>query len=170
MLTLTRSASDAPITDLVGPRSAVVRELIAAYWHEIETVSNYVASSTNRAGVHGESIARSVRDAVASDLRHAQQVAVRLRRLHAAVPNPEEFATRQPRLRPPAEPVDNSSVLRGLIEAETSAIERYQRIAAAASEAHDWVTRDLAARIMREKESQCQPLGRLLEAEQRPLS
>jgi bacterioferritin len=170
MLTISRSASDAPTTDLVGPRSALVRELIAAYWHEIETVGNYVASSTNRDGVSAESIARSVRDSVASDLRHAQQVAGRIRRLHAAVPNPEEFVTRQPRLRPPAEPVDNFSVLGGLIEAETSAIERYRRIAAAASEARDWVTRDLAARIMREKESQRQALGSLLEAEQRPLS
>jgi bacterioferritin len=170
MLTLTRSARDAHTTDLVGPRSAVVRELIAAYWHEIETVSNYVASSTNRDGVRAESIARSVRGAVASDVRHAQQVAFRIRRLHARVPNPEEFATRQPRLRPPAEPVDNFSVLGGLIEAETSAIERYRRIAAAASEAHDWVTRDLVARIMREKESQRQSLGDLLEAEQQPLS
>src|SRR5690349_15192126 len=126
MLTVTRSASDAPTTDRVGPRSALVRELIAAYWHEIETVSNYIASSTNRGGVRAESIARSISDAVASDLRHAHQVAVRIRRLHAAVPNPEEFATRQPRLRPPAGPLDNFSVLGGLIEAETSAIERYR--------------------------------------------
>ena len=170
MLTLARPARDAHISDLVGPRSAVVRELIAAYWHEIETVSNYVASSTNREGVRAESTARSVRDVVASDLRHAQQVAVRIRRLHAAEPSPEEFATRQPRLQPPAEPFDNFSVLGGLIEAETSAIERYRRIAAAASEAHDWVARDLVAQIMREKESQRQSLGSLLEAEQRPLS
>src|SRR5947209_4913629 len=116
MLTLARSAGDSHITDLVGPRSAVVRELIAAYWHEIETVSNYAASSTNREGIRADSIARSVRDTVASDLRHAQQVAVRIRRLHAAAPSPEEF--RQHRLRPAAEPLDNFSVLAGLIAAE----------------------------------------------------
>ncbi len=170
MLTLARPARDTHITDLVGPQSAVVPELIAAYWHEIETVSDYVASSTNREGVRAESIARTVRETVASDLRHAHRVAVRIRRLHAAVPNPDEFSARQPRLRPPAEPVDNFSVLGGLIEAETSAIGRYRRVAAAASDAHDWVTRDLAAKITREKESQRQSLESLLKAEQRPQS
>jgi ferritin-like protein len=168
MLTLSRPARDAHITDLVGPRSAVVRELIAAYWHEIETVSNYVASSTNREGIGAESIARLIRETVASDLRHAHQVGIRIRRLHAAVPGPDEFATRQPRLRPPAEPLDNVPVLGGLIEAETAAIERYRRIAAAASEAHDRVTEDLAARIMREKETQRHSLGSFLETGQLP--
>jgi ferritin-like protein len=168
MLTIARSARAAHTTELVGPRSAVVGELIAAHWHEIETVSNYVASSANRDGIRAESIARTVRETVASDLRHAHQVAVRIRRLHAAVPGPDEFATRQPRLRPPAEPLDNVSVLGGLIEAETAAIERYRRIAAAASEAHDWLTQDLAARIMREKENQRQSLRSFLETGQRP--
>ena len=168
MLTLARSAGDSHITDLVGPRSAVVRELIAAYWHEIETVSNHAASSTNREGIHGGAISRSVRHAVASDLRHAQRVATRIRRLHATVPSPDEFAARQPPLRPPAEPLDNFSVLGRLIEAETAAIERYRRIAAAALQAHDWVTQHLVAEIMREKEIQRQSLGSLLEAEQRP--
>lgn len=170
MLTLTRSASDAPSTDLVGPRSVLVRELIAAYWHEIETVSDHVASCTNRDGNNGERIARSVREAVTSDLRHAQQVAVRIRRLHAAVPSPDEFVTRHASMRPPAEPLDNFAVLDGLIEAETAAIERYRRIAAVASEAHDWVTQALAKQIMREKEIHGQALGRLLPTEQQSLS
>jgi ferritin-like protein len=168
MLTLARSAGDAHITELVGPRSALVRELIAAHWHEIENVSNYVASSTNRGGIRAEAIARSVRETVVSELRHAHQVAVRIQRLHAEVPSPDEFVTRQPSLRPPAGPLDNFSVLAGLIEAETSAIERYERIATAALEAHDWVTQRLAAGIMREKEMQRRSLGSLLEAERRP--
>jgi ferritin-like protein len=168
MLTLTRSTADAHVTELVGPRSTLVRELIAAYWHEIDTVSNHAASSTNREGIDGERIARTVREAVASGLRSAQQVATRIHRLHGGVPSPDEFATRQSRLRPPAEPLDNLSVLGGLIEAETAAIERYQLIAAAASEAHDWVTQQLAAQIMREKEIQRQSLRGLLAAEPRP--
>ncbi|HJS96970.1 MAG TPA: ferritin-like domain-containing protein [Solirubrobacteraceae bacterium] len=167
MLTLTRSASDAPTTDRVGPRSAVVSELIAAYWHEIETVSDHVASSTNRDGISGERIARSVRETVASDLEHAQRVAVRIRRLHAPAPSRDEFVTRQPSLRPPAEPLDNASLLSGLIEAETAATKRYRRVAAAASEAHDSVTQDLAKRIIREKEIRCQSLGSLLPNDQR---
>lgn len=166
MLTLTRSASDASTADLVGPRSDLVSELIAAYWHEIETVSNHVASSTNRDGINGERIARSVRQAIASDLEHAQRVAVRIRRLHAPAPSRDEFVTRQPRLRPPAEPLDSFSLLSGLIEAETAAIKRYRRIAAAASEAHDWVTRDLTKRIIREKEIHRESLGSLLPTEQ----
>ena len=131
-------------------------------------MSNYVASSVNREGIGAESIARSIRETIAANLRHAHQVGVRIRRLHGAVPGPDEFATRQPRLRSPAEPLDNVSVLGGLSEAETAAIDRYRRIAAAASEAHDPITQDLAGRIMREKENQRHSLRSFLETAERP--
>ncbi|MGN6871227.1 MAG: ferritin-like domain-containing protein [Solirubrobacteraceae bacterium] len=166
MLTLTRPAANGHITDPVGPQSPLVRELIAAYWHEIETVSHHVASSTNRGGIRGERIARSIRETIAADLKHAQQVADRIRGLHAAAPRIDEFATRHPRLRPPAEPLDNASLVTGLIEAETAAIERYRRIAAVASESRDWITDALANRIMREKEIHREALAAVLATEQ----
>ena len=165
MLTATRSHGEARAIGLVGPRSALVRELTAAYWQEIETVSNYVTSSTNRGGIRAERIARSFRETLASHLEHAQEVAISVGQLHVAPPGPDDFATRQPDLRPPAEPHDNLSVLTGLIDAETTAVERYRRIAALASEAYDSVTQGLANRIMREKGVHRQSLSSLLRAE-----
>ncbi len=158
MLTLARSQDDARLTELVGPRSALVRQLTAAYWQEIETTINYAASSTNRDGIEGARIGRAVRETITSDLKHAQQVALRIRQLHAPAPSPNDFATRQLSTRPPAEPLDNVRLLTGLIEAETAAIERYRRIAALASEARDWITGNLTNQVIREKETHRQRL------------
>lgn len=153
---------------MVGPRSALVRELTGAYWHEIETVTNHMMSSTNRGGIRAARIADSIRETIASDLKHAQRVAIRIRRLHAAAPDRDDFVRRQPCLRPPAEPLDNLLLLGDLIDAETAAIETYRRIGAIAPEAHDWVTQDLANRIRREKEAHRQSLESVREAEQQP--
>lgn len=161
----TRSPRIVALTDLVGPRSALARELTSAYWHEIETVTNHLASCTNRGGIHAARIAYSIRKTVASDLKHAQQLAMRIRRLHATAPGRDDFVSRQPCLRPPAEPLDNVSVLAELIDAQAAAVNWYGRIVAAAPEAHDWVTRDLANRIMRDKEIHRQSLENVLATE-----
>lgn len=158
MLTLTRSQDDARLTELVGPRSALVRQLTAAYWQEVETTINYAASSTNRDGIDGAEVGSAVREAITSDLKHAQQVALRIRQLHAPAPSSNDFATRQLSLRPPAEPLDNLTLLTGLIEAETAAIERYRSIAAVASEARDWITGNLTNQVIHEKETHRQRL------------
>ncbi|MGH2881525.1 MAG: ferritin-like domain-containing protein [Solirubrobacteraceae bacterium] len=162
MLTLTRSASDAHLTDLVGPRSALARELTEAYWQEIETVSNYATSSTNRGGINADRTARPVRETLASDLKHAHQVASRIRQLHATAPGPVDFSARAPRLAPPADPLDNLALLTDLIDAETAAIERYRRIAAIASDARDWVTENLTKQVIGEKDIHRQSLWSLL--------
>lgn len=166
MLTATRSHRDARATDLVGPKSALVRELTAAYWHELESVTSHLTSSTNRDGIRAERIAGSIHQVIAADVKHAQQVAIRIRQLHGTPPGPDEFAARKLRLRPPAEPLDNDSALTSLIEAETAAIERYRRIAALASEAHDWITQGLVNQITCEKETHGQSLRSFLATEQ----
>jgi bacterioferritin len=158
MLTLTRSQNEPRPTELVGPRSALVRQLTEAYWQEVETTISYAASSTNRDGIDGAPIGRAVREAITSDLEHAQQVALRIRQLHAPAPSPNDFARRQLSLRPPADPLDKLTLLTGLIEAETAAIERYRRIAALASEARDWITVNLTDQVIREKETNLQRL------------
>jgi bacterioferritin len=166
ILTLARSHQNIAPTEVVGPRSALVGELTAAYWHELEGVTSHLASSTNREGVHAERIAGSIHQVIADDLKHAQQVALRIRRLHGVPPRPDEFAAQNLLLQPPAEPLDNVSALAGLIEAQTTAIERYRRIAALAPKACDWVTQALAHRIMREKEICRTSLASLLALEQ----
>jgi bacterioferritin len=166
MLTRTRSVRT-QVTDLVGPRSALVRGLTESYWQEIETVSNYVTSSTNRGGINADRAARSVREALASGLKHAHRVSSRIRQLHAAPPGPADFSAREPCVAPPADPLENLALIAGLIEAETAAIERYRGIAALASEARDWVTENLTRQVIGEKEIHRQALLSLLASEQR---
>jgi bacterioferritin len=137
----------------VGPRSALVRELTAAYWGELETVSDYVVSSTNRDCIRTRLVAQCLRDAIACNLDHAQCLATRIKQLHGPVPGPDDFSGRELRLAGPAEPHDNISVLTAVLGAETAAIGRYARIAAAATNAGDWITQNLAARLVREKEA-----------------
>ena len=166
MLTRARSHRNISPTDVVGPRSALVHELTNAYWHELESVTNHLASSTNRDGASGERVAGSIHQVIAADLKHAQQVAIRIGQLHGLPPGADEFAAQKLRLGPPAEPLDNVSALTSLIEAETSAIERYRRIAALAPEAYDWVTQALANQIMRAKEIHRESLASFLAPEQ----
>ena len=151
MLTRTRSQDPTGSADHVGPNCVLVRELTAAYWHEIETVSYYATSATNRDGISAEQVAGAVRETITSALKHAQQAAIRTRQLHAAAPDPADFDAQRRHLQPPAAPLDNGSLLTRLIEAETVAIERYRRIATVASEARDWVTQALANEVIHEK-------------------
>ena len=162
MLTATRSHREALAMDLVGPESALVRELIAAYWHELESVTNHLASATNRDGVHAERIAGTIHQVMTAALKHAQQVAVRIGQLRGIPPSPDEFAAQELRLRAPADPLDNGSVLTSLVEAETTALERYRRIATLATEAYDWVTERLANQILHEKAVHRDSLGSVL--------
>lgn len=150
---LTRAAPHRSVNQLVGPRSALVRKLTDAYWAELETAATYLASSTNRDGITAGRIARRVRDAITSNLDHAQRLALRIKQLHGPVPGPDDFSARQVPAGSPAEPHDNASVLKGAIDAATAAIARYQGIVAVAPEAADWVTRDLAIQLIREKET-----------------
>ena len=150
MLTHAEPKSYGHVNHPVGPRSALVRRLTDAYWGEMQTVTTYVMSSTNRDGISAPYIGRSLREAIASNLDHAQRLAARIKQLHGPVPGPDGFATRAFRLRPPQDTVDHHSVLSGVIEAEAAAISRYRRIVATLDPA-DWVTRDLLTRLMREK-------------------
>ncbi len=155
---LIRAAPPLSANNLVGPESALVRKLTEAYWGEIETAASYAASSTNRDGIHATGIARRRRDVITSNLDHAQRLATRIKQLHGPVPGPDDFAARQLVLRPPADPHDNASVLAGVVGAETAAIARYQGLVALAPEVADWITRDLAVQLIREKETHRQSL------------
>jgi bacterioferritin len=157
MLTYAEPNSDAQVTDPVGPRSALVRHLTDAYWGEIQTVSAYVMSSTNRGGIRASRIAGSLREMIACNLDHAQRLAIRIKQLHGPAPGPAGFATRALRLRPPEDALDHFSALSGVIEAETAAIKRYRRIVATLDPA-DWVTRELLIELIREKRALRQQL------------
>ena len=62
------------------------------------------------------------------ELGHAQRFAQRIKELYGVVPGSEEFGAEQSYLQPPEHQTDVVHVIKGVIAAETGAIEHYSRI------------------------------------------
>jgi bacterioferritin len=123
-----------------------------AYWMEIETVMSYMASSVNPDGVRAQEIKESLAEDIQEELGHAQRFAERIKELWGVVPGSEEFRAEQSYLQPPEHQTDVVHVIRGVIEAETGAIEHYNRIIEA-SDGVDPVTQDMVTEILHDEES-----------------
>src|ERR687885_2910481 len=132
-------------------RAEIVELLTRAYWMEIETVMSYVASSTNPDGVRAQEIVEALAEDIQEELGHAQQFARRIKDLYGVVPGSLEFAAEQSYLQPPEHQTDVVHVIKGVIEAETGAIEHYNRIIEE-TEGIDPVTNDMVIAILRDEE------------------
>jgi bacterioferritin len=132
-------------------REHVVELLHKAYWMEIETVMSYLAASVNLDGVRAQEIKESLAKDVEEELGHAKQFAARIKELYGVVPGSEDFAAEQSFLQPSAEQTDIVHVIRGVIKAETGAIEHYTRIIEE-TEGVDPVTQDMAIAILRDEQ------------------
>lgn len=132
-------------------REHVVELLTKAYWMEIETVMNYVAGSINPDGVRARRIAESLEEDVQEELGHAKLFGQRIKDLYGVVPSSTEFKPEQDFMRPPEHQTDVVELIRGVIEAETGAIEHYNRIIAETEEI-DPVTQDMVIDILRDEE------------------
>jgi bacterioferritin len=132
-------------------RTEIVEMLTKAYWMEIETVMSYIANSTNPDGVRAQEIIESLEQDVQEELGHAQQFARRIHELHGTVPGSMAFEAEQSYLQPPEDPTDIATIVRGVIEAESGAIEHYTRIIEAC-DGVDWVTQDMVIEILRDEE------------------
>ena len=118
---------------------------------EIETVMSYISASTNLDGVRAQEIRESLAEDVEEELGHAQQFAdpdqgalrrrPRLGRVRARTELPAA-ARRADRL---------VHVIRGVIEAETGAIEYYTRIVEE-TDGVDPVTQDMVIAILRDEQ------------------
>ena len=137
--------------DRAETRQQVIELLTTAYWMEIETVMNYIANSVNPDGVRAQEIIESLQEDVQEELGHAQQFAARIKELYGVVPGSMEFTAEQGYLQPPAHQTDVVHVIRGVIEAETGAIEHYNRIIEE-TEGADPVTNDMVIAILRDEE------------------
>jgi bacterioferritin len=109
----------------VDTRAHVVELLQKAYWMEIETVMSYIAASVNLDGVRAQEIKESLAEDVEEELGHAKRFAERIKELYGVVPGSEGFSPEQSFLQPPEEQTDIVHVIRGVIKAETGAIEHY---------------------------------------------
>ena len=151
-MTTTRNASQGILADdKSSEREQIIEMLKKAYWMEIETVMSYIANSVNPDGVRAQEIIESLQQDVQEELGHAQQFAARIKELYGVVPGSLEFTAEQSYLQPPEHQTDIVHVIKGVIEAETGAIEHYNRIIKDTDDA-DPVTQDMVIAILRDEE------------------
>jgi len=133
-------------------RAHVVELLQKAYWMEIETVMSYLSASVNLDGVRAQEIRESLREDVEEELGHARLFAQRIKELYGVVPGSEDFSPEQSFLQPPEEQTDVVHVIRGVIKAETGAIEHYTRIVEETDQL-DPVTQDMVIDILHDEQA-----------------
>jgi len=132
-------------------RQSIIDLLTQAYWMEIETAINYIANSVNPDGVRAQEIIESLSKDVDEELGHARQFASRIKELYGVVPGSLAFKPDQAALQPPGEQTDIVHVIKGVIDAERSAIAFYNRVIEEADEV-DPVTQDMVIQILRDEQ------------------
>ena len=132
-------------------REEIIGLLTKAYWMELETVMSYIANSVNPDGLRAQEIVESLQTDIQEELGHAQQFAARIKELYGVVPGSLDFSAEQSYLQPPEQQTDIVHVIKGVIEAETGAIEHYNRIIEV-TDGVDYVTQDMVIAILRDEE------------------
>ena len=151
-MSTTRNASQGILADdKRSEREQILEMLEKAYWMEIETVMSYISNSVNPDGVRAQEIIESLNADIQEELGHAQQFAARIKELYGVVPGSMAFTAEQSYLQPPEHQTDVVHVIKGVIEAETGAIEHYNAIIEA-TEGVDPVTNDMVIAILRDEE------------------
>jgi bacterioferritin len=147
-----RGASEGILADKnASKREQIIKLLTKAYWMEMETVMSYTAGSINPDGVRAQEIIESLRTDIQEELGHAQQFAMRIKELYGVVPGSLDFKAEQTYLQPPKEQTDIVAIIRGVIEAETGAIEHYNKVIEF-TDPIDPVTNDMVIAILRDEE------------------
>lgn len=151
MSAVRRSGQGILAEENAAKRDEIVELLTRAYWMEIETVMSYVANSVNPDGVRAQEVIESLAADVQEELGHAQQYANRIKELYGVVPGSLDFKAEQTYLQPPETQTDIVHVIKGVIEAETGAIEHYNHIIETC-DGIDWVTQDMVITILHDEE------------------
>lgn len=146
-----KSSSGILADDMREEREEIVAMLSKAYWMEIETVMSYLANSVNPDGVRAQEIIESLRGDIQEELGHATQFATRIKELYGVVPGSMDFQAEQSYLQPPERQSDIVHVIKGVIAAETGAIDHYNQIIQATDES-DPVTNDMVIAILHDEE------------------
>src|SRR3954463_4311763 len=120
----TKSAGAGILSDAnTAKREEIVELLTQAYWAEMETVMSYLANASNLDGIRAEEVAEALDEDVNEELGHARAFARRIKELYGTPPGSADFPSSQPFLQPPADSADVATVIKGVIEAESGAIE-----------------------------------------------
>ena len=137
--------------ELAEDRAHLIEMLTKAYWMEVETVMSYIANSINPEGVRAQEIIESLEQDIPEELGHARQYGERIKELYGVVPGSSDFQAEQSYLQPPDDQIDIVHVIKGVIEAETGAIEHYNQIIEFC-EGKDPVTQDMVTAILHDEE------------------
>ena len=137
--------------DMKDDREQLIELLTTAYWMEIETVMSYISNSINPDGVRAQEIIESLQQDIEEELGHAREFGARIKELYGVVPGSLDFRAEQNYLQPPDEQTDIVHVIKGVIEAESGAIEHYNKIIEFC-EGRDPVTQDMVITILRDEE------------------
>src|ERR687887_2617257 len=153
MATRTKLAPQSGILspDSADKRSDLIELLKTAYWMEIETVMSYLANSINPDGVRAREVVEHLQEDIKEELGHAEQFGNRIKELYGVVPGSLEFTAEQTYLQPPSEQTDIVHVIKGVIEAESGAIEHYNKIVDYCDD-RDLVTQDMVIAILHDEE------------------
>lgn len=150
----TKSTTRRPRASQATPDSTtrkIIEALQKSYNMEIETVANYLANSVHLDGMLAMEVKESLGEDVQEELDHAKQLAMRIKVLGGYIPGSQSLKMEQRRLQPPQDSIDVESVIRGVIEAEESAIEQYQKIIEMTDDV-DPVTQDLCIQLKGDEE------------------
>jgi bacterioferritin len=137
--------------EMRSERDELIELLKRAYFMEVETVMSYLANSINPDGVRAQEIVENLEKDIQEELGHAQQFGQRIKELYGVVPGSLDFEAEQGYLQPPEHQTDIVHVIKGVIEAETGAIEHYNRIIEYCEDV-DLVTQDMVIAILRDEE------------------
>ena len=137
--------------EMKDDREHLIALLTQAYWMEIETVMSYITNSINPDGVRAQEIIESLEEDIQEELGHARQYGARIKELYGVVPGSLDFKAEQSYLQPPDEQTDIVHVIKGVIEAESGAIEHYNHIIEFC-EGRDPVTQDMVIAILHDEE------------------
>ena len=147
-----RNASQGILSDdKTEQREQIIELLTKAYWMEIETVMSYITNSVNPDGIRAREIIESLETDIQEELGHAQQFAARIKELYGVVPGSLDFNAEQTYLQPPEHQTDITHVVKGVIEAESGAIEHYNHVIEF-TDGVDPVTNDMVIAILRDEE------------------
>lgn len=147
------------------PNQEIIDNLKIAYAMELETVQNYIAASVNLDGVRSEVIKKALAADIAEELTHAQTLASRIKTIGGTVPGSFDLERGQESLQPLVDTTDVVGVIKGVIDAENSAIAQYNKIIQV-SDGIDYVTQDMAIGLLAgEEEHRREFIGFLKEYE-----
>ncbi len=132
-------------------KQEIIKELTVAYWMEMETVMSYISNSINLDGVRADQIKAALNADIQEELTHAQTLAKRIKTIGGTVPGSMDFVAGQTSLQPPQKMTDVVAVIKGVIDAEESAIAQYSKINKLC-DGVDYVSQDLCIQALGDEE------------------